>query len=251
MNLHETDLLLLAPSQVEDSGRFAALQCDPTAHAALIAEMRTMRQQLYTYDSQSPLMDRPREQQYGDIDAEAWHLIARDRVHRRVVGCIRVVFGDMRRAQDPTDAFLRMTGVEFNDPATAAIHREVIERYFAARRPTSPRFIYVGGLAVATSCQKRGLGAILGLGASALVQIIGVTEGLTVAAASNGAADLIQRIGGYMLDSRLGRFYCNHHRCEAQLLGLNTARIEQRLVATVNMLIDQLRMTPLLVANNE
>jgi hypothetical protein len=247
MTKSKADLLLLAPNGTDAMDYFPAVYVDFFAYTEVISQIRSFRHHIYSAKKWKHADTYP-DQAYIDIDRNAWHLIARDSIHRTLLGCIRVLLFDSHRMQLAAEDVLSIGGIEFADPHAQVVHVRALQQHLAAIQHHSRFFAYVGGLAVSPRGQQVGMGARLGLGAAALMRIAQAPIGVTFAAFSNGAARFIQRIGGHILASDLQPFYCQQHLCEVQLLGLNIDTLDTRTTQIVTDTIDYLRTHSVLAA---
>lgn len=248
--LKNTRLHLVAPRFAGVDEPFTSVLVSPELSARLMAGVRALRDAHFG----SLMPDGGAAPAYNPFDAACWHLIATDAGSSDVVGCIRLRVHDARREDVTVQSVLDCAGVAVPEGrAKEAIYSGVDGFMREALRQTAT-LAQCGGFAVAPDRLNSVLAPVLGVGAIALMRLLGLTHGLGVGTQRNRAADFYLQLGAEPLAHNgavVPAFVCEYHGEVAKMLSLPPQRMGNGQAGTLADLMGLLATLPVLLPSAE
>lgn len=172
----------------------------------------------------------------------AWHLIATD-IAGEVAGAVRLHVVDRHTETLEPEDVVRVSHVEFADPATREQHLLVLRQLFE-QKADERYFVAAGGLFTAPPWRGSGLAAMLGVAAIAMARLHHSRFSASFTAARGPTQDLFAAFGGKppLLPSGepVAPFPCRHNGFDVQLMEFDSLHPEPRAEAGVQMLARRL-----------
>jgi hypothetical protein len=207
-------LLLLAPSST--ASRFFRVHHDPQRHGQSIAELQTLRGNVYVQQSSLRSEQLTAGRHRVSIDEGSWHLLLVDECER-ICGCLRYreCRNDISYPQLSVSHSALAHCLDWGEQLKTAVQEELA----FARRVRLP-YVELGGWALARNIRGTSEALRMALGAYALAQLIGGATGIATARQS-GSASILRRIGGSALECagrKLPAYHDPAYRCLIEVL---------------------------------
>jgi len=213
-----TQLVLLAPSTLEDSGAFDNVLIDNRRHEELLADMQCFRGRIYLSDNAIRPDELTADGRHAmRIDDESWHILSIDG-GGRVCACLR--YHDESGAAGFEDLYLR-----HSTPARCAKlgsqFRTAVTREMERARRIGLGFGEMGGWAVGEERRLTLEPLRLVLATCALLQLLGGCAGVATASFRHHSSTILRRIGLTSLllnGAALPPYYDPYYRCDMEVL---------------------------------
>lgn len=221
--LESLQLTVLAPSSTAVSGLVAEPAVDSLRHRALLAKVARLRAHAD--------LEGGAEVSAGH-DRSSWHILALRGDGGEVAGGVRFRIHDLRQERPSAADCLAYADIRITDPASVAQLSHALDGHIAAQHERGSGFYQVGGFVVAPDARSTGVGLVLAVTTSVLVERLGLRGGCIFATTTNKVDALLCAVGGYRLrfdDRELPPFYCERHRASGVLLGAEAGRLDESL----------------------
>jgi hypothetical protein len=222
-NETQTRLMLLSPPEAVVPLDFQAVQCNPTRHMELLAEMQRLRGRAYLEDQavQPSQLSRDGRHQVP-IDPDSWHLLAVDS-KGAICGCVRYYSHD--NSATFRELWVRNSAIA-HSPVWGNRLRCAVERELCRARLRNISYVEVGGWAIAPErrCSVEALRTAMAT--YCLADALGGCLGITTATVRHHSSTILRRIGGGSLITEAGdlpAYYDPTYGCEMEVLRFDSA----------------------------
>ncbi|MGH8553836.1 MAG: GNAT family N-acyltransferase, partial [Methylococcales bacterium] len=215
--------VILAPCAHLARQFFPQTEIDHDLHGRYLAELRTLRTDVYVREGF--VEQHEGEDEYDALDAQAWHIALYDETQQRWIGCVRMMAFHLKTERLDAHAVMNLGKLRVEDPVQESALLAAIDQVLDNCRERGGILCYLGGLAIAVDMQNHLYPVRLAIFCHVWYSKFAASEALTFADIAGGAAELNQVFGFDYLVTAMGSFYCQEHKSEFLPMRWNPAKV--------------------------